>query len=59
MWQWLHKMLTVETAETEQTDYKFMIKTLASVIEKEQLDFIEETYLSHKNAVNNANAALQ
>ncbi|MFT6897247.1 MAG: hypothetical protein ACJA13_001653 [Paraglaciecola sp.] len=36
-----------------------MIKTLASVIEKEQLDFIEETYLSHKNAVNNANAALQ
>lgn len=56
MWQWLHKILTVET---EQTDYKFMIKTLASVIEKEQLDFIEETYLSNKNAVKNANTALQ
>ena len=56
MWQWLHKMLTVKT---EQTDYTFMIKTLASVIENEQLDFIEKTYLSHKNAVNNAKAALQ
>jgi hypothetical protein len=56
MWQWLNKMLTVKA---EQTDYKFMIETLASVIKEEQLNFIINTYLSNKNAINNANVVLQ
>jgi len=56
MWQWLNKMLTIET---EQTDYKFMIATLASVIEKDKLNLIINNYLSNKHAINNASAVLQ
>ncbi|MCW8834077.1 MAG: hypothetical protein OQK09_08335 [Colwellia sp.] len=56
MWQWLNKMLTVKT---EQTNYEFMIEALASVIEKDKLNLIINTYLSNNNAINNANAVLQ
>ena len=56
MWQWLNKLLTVKT---ERTDYQFIIATLASVIEKDKLDFIINTYLSNNNSIENARAVLQ
>ncbi|WP_085299411.1 gluzincin family metallopeptidase [Cognaticolwellia mytili] len=56
MWLWLNKMLTVET---EKTDYKFMIKTLASVLKnEEQLLLLVDRYFANKNAINNAKTLL-
>ena len=57
MWLWLNKMLVVET---EQTDYKFMIETLASVLNDDnKLIFLVENYFSNKNAINSAKTLLK
>jgi len=57
MWLWLNKMLTVET---EQTDYKFMIETLASVLnDDDKLAFLVENYFSNKDALNSAKTLLK
>jgi hypothetical protein len=57
MWLWLNKMLTVET---EQTNYKFMIETLSSVLNDEnKLAFLVENYFSNENAINRAKILLK
>ncbi|GAA5142609.1 hypothetical protein [Thalassotalea piscium] len=57
MWLWINKMLTVET---EFTDYKFMIKTLAEVLDDdEKLAFLVENYFANKEAINQAKILLK
>lgn len=57
MWLWLNKILTVEA---EKTDYKFMVETLASVLNNgEKLAFLVENYFANKNAVNRAKIKLK
>lgn len=57
VWQWLNKMLT---AKTEKTDYKFMIETLASVLNSdEKLSFLVENYFANKDAINQAKILLK
>jgi len=57
MWLWLNKMLTVETAKT---NYQFMIKTLADVVnDDDKISFLVKRYFSNENAINNASKLLQ
>ncbi len=57
MWLWFNKMLTIET---EQTDYKFMIETLANVVNDDnKLTFLVKNYFSSKNSINNAKVLLK
>ncbi|MUH72546.1 hypothetical protein [Psychrosphaera haliotis] len=57
MWLWLNRMLT---AETEYTNYEFMINTLDSVLnDKNQLAFLIENYFSNSNAINHAQLFLK
>jgi hypothetical protein len=57
MWLWLNKMLTVET---EKTNYKFMIETLASVLNDDsKLTFLVKKYFENINAINSAKILLK
>jgi hypothetical protein len=57
MWLWLNKMLTVET---EKTNYKFMIETLASVLNDDsKLTFLVKKYFENINAIDNAKLLLK
>ena len=57
MWLWLNKMLTIET---EKTNYKFMIETLASVLNDDnKLTFLVENYFSNEYAINRAKVLLK
>tara|TARA_R110001592_G_scaffold363239_1_gene682043 strand:+ start:150 stop:1568 length:1419 start_codon:yes stop_codon:yes gene_type:complete len=57
MWQWLNKMLTIQT---EQTDFKFMIQTLASVLsDDDKVNFLVENYFSNKDAIKVARLLLK
>jgi hypothetical protein len=57
MWLWLNNMLTVET---DKTNYQFMIKTLADVVNNDdQIQFLVKTYFSNENSINHARKLLQ
>lgn len=57
MWLWINRMLTVET---EYTNYKFMIETLAGVLNNdEKLVFLVENYFENKDAINQAKTLLK
>lgn len=57
MWLWLNKLLTVEA---EKTNYKFMVETLASVLNDDnKLTFIIEKYFANINAIDNAKLLLK
>ena len=52
MWKWLNRMLTVETTRT---DYDFLLKTLAQVLEDDaKLNLLVEKYFANINAIHNA-----
>lgn len=57
MWQWLNKMLTVET---ELTNYAFMIQTLAEVLhDRHKLDFLIKHYFSNDDVIKKASSVLK
>ena len=56
MWQWLNRMLTADTALT---NYKFMIESLANVInDKKKVAYLQERFFSSPSSVNNARVLL-
>lgn len=57
MWLWLNKILTIKT---KQTNYEFMIETLANVVnDNNKLTYLIESYFSSAESLNNARLLLK